>query len=65
MSYQALVYFLYLADKNYPSKAVGTLKKKKKAFQRFRENLLGSIRPFPDPLQFFVPVPTSPLKVKH
>ena len=44
--------------KRYPLKAVRTLKEKKrveeKKFIPFRENLLGSIRPFPEPIEFFV-----------
>ena len=50
--------------KRYPLKAVPTLKKKKKKGGRkklkkkkispFRQNLLGSIRPFLEPIQFFV-----------
>ena len=43
--------------KRYPLKAVRTLKEKKwekKKVIPFRQNLLGSIRPFPEPIQFFV-----------
>ena len=43
--------------KRYPLKAVRTLKKgkwKKKKIIPFRPNRLGSIRPFPEPIQFFV-----------
>ena len=68
------VCFLQLVGKQYPLKAVRTLKKKKRERERerererkrerkkwkkkkiipFRQNLLGSIRPFPEPIQFFV-----------
>ena len=42
--------------KRYPLKAVHTLKKKKKRTEEKedRQNLLGSIRPFPEPIEFFV-----------
>ena len=49
--------FLQLVGKRYPLKAVRTLKEKKwekKKVIPFRQNLLGSIRPFPEPIQFFV-----------
>ena len=55
------VCFLQLVGKRYPLKAVRTLtkKKKKRKWKKkkiipFRQNLLGSIRPFPEPIQFFV-----------
>ena len=52
--------FLQLVGKRYPLKAVRTLNKTKKKWKKkkispFRQNLLGSIRPFPEPIQFFVP----------
>ena len=45
--------------KQYPLKAVSHTKKEKKKWKKkkiipFRQNLLGSIRPFPEPIQFFV-----------
>ena len=56
--------FLQLVGKRYPLKAVRTLEKKKKKKERkkwkkkkiisFRQSLLGSIRPFPEPIQFLV-----------
>ena len=50
--------FLQLVGKRYPLKAVRTLKRKKKWKKKkiipFRQNLLGSIRPFAEPIQFFV-----------
>ena len=52
--------FLQLVGKRYPLKAVRTLKKKKKRKWKekkiipFRQNLLLNIRPFPEPIQFFV-----------
>ena len=46
-------------SKRYPLKAVRTPEKKgeteeEKKVIPFRQNLLGSIRPFPEPIQFFV-----------
>ena len=49
--------FLQLVGKRYPLKAVRTLKKKEVEEEEnylFRQNLLGSIRPFPEPIPFFV-----------
>ena len=47
---------LQLVGKRYPLKAVRTLekRKKKKKIIPFRQNVLGSIRPLPEPIQFFV-----------
>ena len=50
---------LQLGGKQYPLKAVRTLKKnekkrKKKTVSPFRENLLGSRRPFPGLVEFFM-----------
>ena len=55
------VCFLQLVGKRYPLKAVRTFenekeKRKKKKIIPFEQNLLGSIRPFPKPIQFFVQV---------
>ena len=53
------MFFLQLIVKQYPLKAVRTLgekkeKRKKNKVIPFRQNLLGSIGPFPEPIQFFV-----------
>ena len=56
------VCFLQLEGERYPVKAVRTLERKrerkkekqKKKIIPFRQNLLGSIRPFPEPIQFLV-----------
>ena len=53
----APVCFLQLVDKRYPLKAVRILvikEKWKKKNIPFRQNLLRSIRPFPEPIQFFL-----------
>ena len=52
------VCLLQLVGKRYPFRAVRTLLKKKKKLKKkkmisFRQNLLGSVRPFPEPIQFF------------
>ena len=57
--FSTCVLFFQPVGKRYPLKAVRTLKKKKKKWKKkkiisFRQNLLGSIRPFPEPIQFFV-----------
>ena len=53
------MFFLQLIVKQYPLKAVRTLgekkEKRKKKLNPFRQNLLGSIRPFLEPIQYFVP----------
>ena len=50
------VYFLQLVGKRYPIKAVRTPEKrgKQKKIIPFRQNLLGSTKPFPELTQFFV-----------
>ena len=56
------VCFLQLVGKRYPLKAIRTLGEKKKGGglkrsgrrRKFRKNLLESMRPFPEPIQFFV-----------
>ena len=51
------VCFLQLVGNWYPLKAVRTLEKKKEQKKKiipFRQNLLGSIWPFPEPIHFFV-----------
>ena len=61
--YPVPVCFLQLVGKQYPLEAVRTLEKKREAEQKnlFRQNLLGGIRPFSEPIQFFVQVQVYPM----